>query len=53
VEHKKDGHFITFSYDGDAWIGQFEDGKTPADDVAEMDLEEFESEVNNWLNWYE
>jgi chemotaxis protein CheY-P-specific phosphatase CheC len=52
VQHKKDGHFMSFFYD-DVWIGQFEDGKMPAGDSAEMDLEEFESEVNDWLNWYE
>lgn len=53
VEHKKDGHVMAFYYDGDVWLGQFEDGKTPAGDSAEMDLDEFEREVNDWLSWYE
>jgi hypothetical protein len=52
VIHKEDDHVMTFDYSGGEWTGTFEDGEFPSSDSAAMDIIEFESEVEGWLNWY-
>ena len=53
IEHKKDGHYMVFSYEDGYWTGSFEDGLTPAGDSAIMSLDEFVDEVNDWSEWYQ